>query len=59
MDLLWWAVIALIVAIIAGALGFTGVSRGAATISKVLFAIFLIIAVVIFILALAGGALLT
>jgi uncharacterized membrane protein YtjA (UPF0391 family) len=59
MDLLWWAVIALIVAIIAGALGFTGVSRGAATISKVLFGIFLIIAVVIFILALAGGALLT
>jgi uncharacterized membrane protein YtjA (UPF0391 family) len=59
MNLLWWAVIALIIAIIAGALGFTGVSRGAATISKVLFGIFLIIAVVIFILALAGGALLT
>lgn len=59
MDLLWWAVIALIVAIVAGALGFGGVARGAATISKVLFAIFLIIAVVIFIMALAGGALLT
>jgi uncharacterized membrane protein YtjA (UPF0391 family) len=59
MDLLWWAIIALIIAIVAGALGFTGVSRGAATISKVLFAIFLIIAVVIFILALTGVAILT
>jgi uncharacterized membrane protein YtjA (UPF0391 family) len=59
MDLLWWAIIALIIAIVAGALGFTGVSRGAATISKVLFAIFLVIAVVIFILALTGAAILT
>lgn len=57
MDLLWWAIIALIVAVVAGALGFTGVARGAATISKWLFIIFLIIAVVIFVLALVGGSL--
>ncbi len=56
MELLWWAIIALIVAVVAGALGFTGVARGAATISKWLFAIFLIIAIVIFILVLVGGA---
>ncbi|MBX3001823.1 MAG: DUF1328 domain-containing protein [Caldilineaceae bacterium] len=59
MDLLWWAIIALVVAVVAGALGFTGVASGAATISKWLFAIFLIIAVVIFIMALLGGALIT
>jgi uncharacterized membrane protein YtjA (UPF0391 family) len=58
MDLLWWAIIALIVAVVAGALGFTGVARGAATVSKWLFAIFLIIAIVIFIMALVGGSLL-
>ncbi len=57
MDILWWAVVALVVALIAGALGFTGVARGAATASKWLFAIFLIVAVVIFILALVGGSL--
>lgn len=59
MDLLWWAIIALIVAIVAGALGFRGVASGAATVSKWLFAIFLIIAIVIFIMALVGGSLLT
>lgn len=59
MDLLWWAIIALVVAFVAGALGFTGVARGAATASKWLFGIFLVIAAVIFIMILVGGNLLT
>jgi uncharacterized membrane protein YtjA (UPF0391 family) len=54
MDLLGWAIIALVVSLIAGALGFTGVARGAASISKVLFGLFLVIAVILFILVIAG-----
>ncbi|MBK8906306.1 MAG: DUF1328 domain-containing protein [Anaerolineaceae bacterium] len=54
MDLLGWAVIALVVSLIAGALGFTGVARGAATISKWLFGLFLVIAVILFILVIIG-----
>ena len=54
MDLLWWAVIALVVSLIAGGLGFSGVARGAATISKVLFGIFLVIAVLLLIFVILG-----
>lgn len=54
MDLLWWAVIALVISLIAGALGFSGVARGAGTIAKILFGIFLVIAVLLFILLLLG-----
>ncbi len=41
--------------LVAGAFGYTGVSRGAAQISKILFFIFLILFVVILILAIAAG----
>ena len=54
MDLLWWAVIALVVSLIAGGLGFSGVARGAATISKVLFGIFLVIAILLFVFVILG-----
>ncbi|MEZ4664685.1 MAG: DUF1328 domain-containing protein [Caldilineaceae bacterium] len=54
MDILGWAIVALVVAVIAGALGFSGVARGAATISRVLFGIFLLIAVVLFAMMLLG-----
>ena len=54
MDLLWWAVIALVIAVIAGALGFTGVARGAASISRILFGIFIVIAIILFIMILFG-----
>lgn len=54
MDLLWWAIIALVISLVAGGLGFSGVAAGAATISKVLFGIFLVIAVIIFIMVLLG-----
>lgn len=59
MDLLFWAVVALIVALVAGGLGFTGVARGAATVSYVLFGIFLFIALVLFVLVLLGVSLFT
>ncbi|HSM55212.1 MAG TPA: DUF1328 domain-containing protein [Candidatus Sulfomarinibacteraceae bacterium] len=59
MELLTWAIIALVIALIAGALGFSGVARGAATVSKVLFGIFLVIAAVIFLMVLLGVELFT
>ena len=39
--MLKWAVIFLIIAIIAGILGFTGIAEASATIARVLFGIFL------------------
>ncbi|MBI1297080.1 DUF1328 domain-containing protein [bacterium] len=54
MDLLVWAIVALVISLIAGALGFTGVARGAGTIAKVLFGIFLVVAVILFILVVLG-----
>jgi uncharacterized membrane protein YtjA (UPF0391 family) len=52
MFTLKWALIFLVIAIVAGALGFSGVARGAATLSKIFFVIFLVLAVLIGILAL-------
>lgn len=54
MDLIWWAIIALVVSVIAGALGFSGVAAGAATIAKLLFGIFIVIALLLFVLVLFG-----
>lgn len=54
MDLLTWAIIAFVVAIIAGGLGFTGVAAGAATIARWLFIIFLILAVLLFVMVFLG-----
>lgn len=53
-DLLTWAIVALIVSVIAGALGFTGIARGAATVAKILFGIFLAIALILFVMVLLG-----
>ena len=53
--MLEWATIFLVIArLVAGALGFTGIARGAATIAKVIFFIFLAIFVVMLILAVLG-----
>lgn len=54
MDLLWWAIIALVISLVAGGLGFTGVAAGAATIARVLFGVFLLIAIVLFVLVVLG-----
>jgi uncharacterized membrane protein YtjA (UPF0391 family) len=57
--MLKWALIFLVISLVAGALGFTGVARGAGRIAKILFGIFLAIFVVLVVLAiLAGEALL-
>ena len=57
MSLLKWALICLLMSLVAGALGYTGVARGAAQISKVLFFIFLVIFIVIIILAISANKL--
>jgi uncharacterized membrane protein YtjA (UPF0391 family) len=53
--MLKWALIFLVISLVAGALGFTGVARGAGTIAKVLFGVFLAIFVILLILALLAG----
>jgi uncharacterized membrane protein YtjA (UPF0391 family) len=57
MDLLQWALIAFVIAIIAGLFGFTGVAQGAASVGRLLFGLFLIVAVVFLVLALLGVSL--
>ena len=59
MDLLGWALIAFVIALIAGAFGFTGVAAGAASVGRLLFGLFLIVAVVFLVLALLGVRLLS
>ena len=54
MSLLGWAVIALVVSLVAGGLGFSGVSQGAASIAKILFGIFLVIAILLFVFVILG-----
>jgi uncharacterized membrane protein YtjA (UPF0391 family) len=49
--MLYWALVFLIISIVAAVLGFGGLAAGAATIAKILFGIFL----VIFLLLLIGG----
>jgi len=53
--MLKWALIFFIVAIVAGALGFTNIAAGAATIAKVLFGIFLVIFLIFLVLGLMAG----
>ena len=52
-----WAIIFLVISLITGWLGFSGVSAGAATISKVLFGIALVIFLVILVFGLILGVL--
>jgi uncharacterized membrane protein YtjA (UPF0391 family) len=58
MDLLQWALIAFVVAIVAGLFGFTGVAQGAASVGRVLFGLFLVVAAVFLVLALLGVSIL-
>jgi uncharacterized membrane protein YtjA (UPF0391 family) len=50
--MLKWALIFLVISLVAGALGFTGVARGAATIAKVLFGVFLVLFIIFILLGL-------
>lgn len=51
------AIIAFVVSLLAGVLGFTDISKGAATIAKIAFGIFLVVAVVFLVLFVAGVSL--
>lgn len=53
--MLYWALVFLVVAIIAGALGFRDVAGTATSIAKVLFFLFLILFIVFLVLNLLGG----
>ena len=53
--MLKWALIFFVISIIAGGLGFTGVASGAARIAKILFGLFLIVAVIFLVLAITAG----
>jgi len=52
--MLYWAVVFLIISLVAGALGFGGISTAAAGISKILFFVFLVLAVITLILIVTG-----
>lgn len=52
--MLKWALIFLVVALIAGALGLTPIARGAAAISRILFALFFIGLIIVVVLILFG-----
>jgi uncharacterized membrane protein YtjA (UPF0391 family) len=55
--MLKWALIFFVISIIAGALGFTNVAAGAAGIARILFGLFLIVAVIFLVLAFTAGQL--
>ncbi|AWN47927.1 DUF1328 domain-containing protein [Methylobacterium terrae] len=53
--MLKWAIIFFVISLVAGALGFTNVASGARGIARLLFGLFLVIAVVIVIVAVLLG----
>jgi len=50
--MLKWALIFLVISLVSGAFGFTGIARGAATIAKILFGLFLVLFLIFLVLAL-------
>jgi uncharacterized membrane protein YtjA (UPF0391 family) len=57
MTMLKWALIFLVISLVAGALGFTGVASGARTVAKFLFGLFLLIFIIFVLLAWGAGEL--
>lgn len=55
--MLKWAVIFFVISLIAGGLGFTGLASGAKRIAMVLFGLFLLLAIVVVLMAVAAGQL--
>ena len=53
--MLYWAAIFLVIALVAGALGFGGIASTSAGIARVLFGVFLVLFLVTAILQLFGG----
>ena len=56
MSLLWWALVSAVIAMIAGGLGFSNVAVGAAKVSRILFGIFLVLAMIFLVIGLVVGA---
>ena len=54
--MLYWALIFFIVALVAALFGFTNIARGAASISKFLFFIFVVLFIVALLMAVFRGA---
>ena len=54
-SMLKWALVFLLISIVAGVLGFSGVAAGAAMVAKVLFGVALAIFVIFVILAVVAG----
>lgn len=54
MGLLELAIVALVISVLAGAFGFTGVAKGASSIAKIAFGIFLLTAIILFALIALG-----
>ena len=55
--MLKWALIFLVVSLVAGALGFTGVASGAKTLAKILFGLILLGFLILILLAWGAGEL--
>jgi len=55
--MLYWAIVFLVISLVAGALGFGGISTAAAGISKILFFVFLVLAAITLVLIFAGVSL--
>ena len=53
--MLRWALIFFVISLVAGALGFTGIAAGAGRIARILFGLFLVLAIVVVIVALLIG----
>jgi uncharacterized membrane protein YtjA (UPF0391 family) len=53
--MLKWALICLVISLVAGALGFTGVSAATGRIAKILFGIFLLLFIIVLVMALMAG----
>ena len=56
--MLEFAIGALVVSLIAGALGFTGIAGAAASVAKIVFGLFLVLALGLFLLVLLGVSIL-
>ncbi len=55
MTLLKWALICFVVSLLAGGLGFTGIASGAGSLARILFGLFMVVAIVIVVIAFAVG----
>jgi uncharacterized membrane protein YtjA (UPF0391 family) len=53
--MLKWALIFLVISVIAGALGFSGASAVAGRIAKILFGIFVVLCLIFLVLAITAG----